>query len=208
MLDKRDLNVGALAQRTGLPRARLRRVLSGGEPMIVDELLTISQALELDPTELGLSVPALEEPTEGPGALALAGSESAEVVETKVSVDPWGNHPRQLFEVAFGLGCDFFFFSEVAELVDSGVPQSVLSKYEGGRLPLKLDAAFHEYNNPRYSETLLTIDLSFDAIYTCRFPWSAIKQVVFYPPPPSETMGGEDDSPEDEQPRSHLRLVT
>ena len=210
MLDKRDLTVGALSTRTGIGRSRLRKVLSGGESMNVDELLTISQALELDPSELGLGTP---EGSEVPGSESLALADERPVEETRSSpqVDPWGNHARQLLEVAFGLGCDFFFFSDVTQLTDSGIPAAVLKKYDGGRLPLKLDAAYHEYNRPRYSETHLTLDLSFDAVYTCHFPWDSIKQVVFYPPPPSETMGTDDDSDDDNEPpspRSHLRLVT
>ncbi|MFT4623434.1 MAG: hypothetical protein ACI8PZ_002090 [Myxococcota bacterium] len=216
MLDKREMNVAALSQRCGIPRPRLRRVLSGGDPMQVDELLTISQALELDPSELGLAAPGELEVEGAATSLSVAPSGNAALKAppeepTGVTVDPWGNHARQLLEVAFGLGCDFFFFSEVDLLADSGVPEAVLSKYKGSRLPLKLDGAYHSYNRPRYTDTDVTLDLSFDAVYTCKFPWNAIKQVVFYPPPPSETMGddGGDDTTEPEPPkRSHLRLVT
>ena len=40
---------------------------------------------------------------------------------------------------------------------------------------------FHVYNKPDFQSKGLTLTLSFDALYTCSFPWESISQVVFQP---------------------------
>lgn len=124
------------------------------------------------------------------------------------SLDPLGNQPSQLFQVAFTLGVDFLFLASADALANSGVPKSVLSKYIGRDLPIKLDAAYHPYNNPRYDESSITLTLSFDVLHECTFPWTSIRQVVFFPAAPSPV----EDEPEEEEPpqkpgKPFLRLV-
>lgn len=196
VLDERGISVARLAKQTGLARPRTRRILTGREPMNVDELLLISQTLELSPQDLGLGSAELE-----------AAEDEVSDTDTEASaapaepvVDPWGNQPEQLFRIAFALGCDFFFTTEVSELTDSGVPGQVLEQYRGRELPIKLDAAYHRDNDPRYGEDGITLVLSFDSLYTCTFPWSAIRQFILFPSPPEA-------EPEPE-PVPHLRLVT
>ena len=79
-------------------------------------------------------------------------------------------------------------------------------------MPIKLDAAYHKYNQPLYDATAITLTLSFDALYECRFPWSAIKQVIFYPLYEAPEDSEEDNPPAPDEPSpsggSHLRLVT
>ncbi|MEQ1566972.1 MAG: helix-turn-helix transcriptional regulator [Myxococcota bacterium] len=177
LLDKRGMNTAALATKCNLPRARVRKVLTGVEPMTLDELLAISTALEVSPTDVGLAATAEAEAQATP-AIAVAAPD-AEAPGPKV--DPWGNQPEQLLRVGFALGCDLLFVTEVAALDGSGVPDAVLKQYAQGQLPIRLDAAFHSYNAPRYTPYGVTMSLSFDAVYECTFPWAAIKQVSFFP---------------------------
>jgi hypothetical protein len=213
LLAERKLSAPALAEKSSLERNRVRQILSGHEAMTVDELLQISKALSLSPTDFGLAGvpnPAIEDPA-SPVALATEPVEDDEIPEPPsptVAVDPLGNHPRALFEMGFALQCDFLFLLDVAQLDGSGVPQSVLQRYKDRELPIKLDAAYHSYNAPRYEDTAVTLTLSFDALYECRFPWTAVKQVAFYPSPPPPPK--EEPAPPPEAPkkgRPFLRLV-
>lgn len=193
LIDGRKLNTAALAEKSGLPRARLRRILTGNEPMLVDELLQISTTLEISPADMGLP-----EGTPEPDTLPLS-SEAA-----PPGLDPWGNHVEQLFRVAFTLGCDFHFSAEAAALEGSGVPESVLRSFRDRALPIELKAQFHQYNNPRYDPGGITLTLSFDALYDCRFPWSSVRHVLFLPQyDPQEP----DQDEQKETSRPHLRLV-
>lgn len=198
LMQKRGLNTAAVAANADLDRHRLRRVLKGSEPMTVDELLRIGQALNLSPEDLGLPTDA-DFPDKP--------SEPVEVVEAPddaLGVDPWGNHAEQLFQVGFALGCDFLFLADVTLLEGSGVPQAVLSQFAERELPIKLDATYHRYNDPHYTPNGITLTLSFDQLCECKFPWAAIKQVMFFPAP-AEPPGEEEETPEE---RPVLRLIT
>jgi len=207
LIKRKGLNTAAVAERAHLPRSRVRKLLAGSEPMLVDELMQLSSALEIDPSDMGLA----EAPGESTGQepAPTPAPAVAEAADTPI-VDAFGNHPEQLFRVAFGLGVDFFFLSEAQQLEDSGVPGSVLSQYEGREIPIKLDAAYHSYNNPRYTDHGITLTLSFDQLYECTFPWSAVKQFILFPAtpdvPPDPEPEGEDSTEEKGVP--HLRLVT
>jgi transcriptional regulator with XRE-family HTH domain len=190
MLDKRGLNTAAVAEKAGLPRARVRKVLTGADDMTVDELLKLTTALQISPADLGL--PGAPAEADEPAAVAVADAPP----EWTPNVDPWGNHPEQLFRIGFALGCDFLFLLDPAQLADSGLPAFVLQQYQSSPLPIKLDAMYHQHNAPRYGERGVTLTLSFDALYDCTFPWSSVRQVVFFPvpvepaaPPPEEPKG-------------------
>ena len=192
MLKQKGLNTAHVADASGIPRARIRRILDGTEDMTVDELMLLSDSLQLDPADLSSQ------------AIAQAEAKAdAPVIEPEdtLGVDPWGNQPEQLFRIAFGLGCDFFFLADTTQLEGSGVPETVLKQYNGRELPIKLDAAYHKYNDPKYGPDGITLTLSFDQLYDCTFRWPAIKQFVLFPlapEPPSDT----DEAPgadEDEQ---------
>lgn len=207
LLKSRGLNTANLAQTAGLERSRVRKILGGSEAMTVDELMQISDALDLDPNDLAqgqLPEPVEKEvPSAGP-ALASVVEEPPE--DTGPEVDPFGNQPEQLFKVAFGLGCTFYFLTDTAQLDGSGVPKNVLDQYRGGQLPIKLEAAYHQYNEPRYSDEGITLTLSFDALYECFFPWSCVQQFVLFPDPPEPASDPTDEEPSEGVP--HLRLVT
>lgn len=180
---RRGRTVADVAQQAALDRGRLRRVLKGTDGLLVDELITLSQVLQLAPSDLGVDaddIPAAA--TAAPG-LRLVDVDAPAQVAPSVSVDPWGNHVEQLFRVGFGLACDFFFLSDAAQLMESGVPDSVLSRFRGKDLPIKLDAAFHRHMDPQYGEHGIRLVLSFDTLRACTFPWAAVRQVVFFPAP-------------------------
>lgn len=203
--DERGLNTAALATRAELTRARVRKLLTGKEPMLVDELLALSQALELSPADMGVPEIPDEELPEGATSGPLAVVED----DDGPRVDPYANHHRQLLEVAFALGCDFAMTAYPEELTDSGIPRHVLDAHLGRLMLIQLDAAYHSYNNPRYDDGGITLTLSFDALYDVRFPWSAIHQVIMTPAPWEEDDDedlDDDDEPSEDGPK--LRLVT
>ena len=199
MLKTKGLNTAHVADACKLPRGRVRKILSGAEAMTVDELMMISDGLQLDPTDI--TSPALLEslPTSTPED---TGSEQ----ELEALIDPWGNQPEQLFRVGFALGCDFLFLAKTTEIMESGVPKHVLKSYAGREFPVKLEAAYHKYNEPKYSPEGITLTLSFDQLYECTFPWTSLKQFVLYPldTPPQEPQ----DEPEPKKGPPMLRLVT
>jgi len=197
ILQKRGMNAAQVAQESGIKRSRVRRILSGTEPMTVDELLQISEALSLSPADMGMPVELPDEPMEE----AIVDPDPEDFTPV---VNPWLNHHKQLFQIAFALGCNFAFTVRIDSLVDSGVPQSILDGQRGPELMIQLDAAFHTYNNPIYGSDHLVLTLSFDAIYDCSFPWNGIERVFFSPAPVSDIEGDDEDEPE----TPHLRLVT
>lgn len=205
----KGLNTAALAEKAGLPRGRTRKILGGSEPMELDEFLLLSQALDITPQDLGLGeveVEGLEEPEEEPASeLRVAAPHE----EQRLEVNPWGNQVEQSFRFAFELGCDFLFQAAADELEGSGLPRKVLETWAGREVPIKLDAAYHQYNNPRYDPGGITLTLSFDALYECRFPWSAIRTVLLFPAPPEPEL--EPELEEEEEPAAKgapfLRLV-
>ena len=195
LIQTRGLNTAELARRAGLERSRLRRVLSGSESMLVEELMQVSSALELSPTDMGMpQLEELEMPDPRPAPPPPPDSPA---------VDPYGNHPRQLLEVGFALGCTFYFVASVDALGASGVPQSILDHHRSaGQIVISLDAAYHRDNDPRFHDDGITLTLSFDGLYDCTFPWASIRRVMF---------DVEADEPVDDEPDSsgpHLRLVT
>ena len=209
-LKVKGLNTAHVADAAGIPRARVRKILAGTEDMTVDELMQLSDSLKLDPTDLtGVG---LDGDAKDAGPVMPPVVEHAKAVEEpeELVVDAWGNQPEQLFRVAFELGCDFLFLADVAQLDDSGIPAHVLEPYRTRELPIRLDAPYHRYNEPRYSEEGIQLTLSFDALYECKFKWTAIKQFVLFPLPP-EPIQPEEDEPDSEGPPAgvpHLRLVT
>lgn len=212
LLKQRGMNVARLASLADLPRARVRRVLAGAEPMLLDELLTLTQALEVQPSDLGLpdqgapsEASAASQPEDAPAADADAAEGDADA-EIEPTVDPWGNHPRQLVQIGFALGCDFSLILDTSLLGDSGMPAHVIERYNGGPMRIQLDAAYHQYNQPRYQPHGVTLTLSFDALYDCTLPWASLQQVLFVPAAPIDEPDEPDEPSDDGRPR--LRLVT
>lgn len=176
----RQLTVAGLAARCRIPRGQLKRALSGHKSMTVDELLTIIPALKLTPEELlahGLVSPNVDVPPSEDASPATSDDQHA--------IDMWGNHTEQIFKLAFGLGVDILFVCDSTQLTDSNIPKNVIDAQKGKALSLSLDAAYHRFNKPQYSDTHLTLTLSFDELRTVDIPWAAIQRVMLSPEPPT-----------------------
>jgi len=206
--NEKKLNTAALARAAEVPRSRMKHILSGSEPMTVDEFIQLSQVLELDPTGMAESLEeeAAAEPEEGPGLRSLHRRESV-----GLDVDPLGNHAWQILQLGLMLGIDMFIVLDASKLADSGVPKQVLDRYPE-HLPLRLDAAYHRHHQATYLPVGLQVRLSFDALYTCVIPWDAFTEVRLTPLPPDpvepEPEPDPEPDPSDSKPRrGHLRLV-
>lgn len=199
-LKSKGLNTAALAKKVGESRATVRNVLAGQEALTVDQLMAWTQALELSLEDMvGISEADLPAPAERP-----------EVPDDQpVLLDPYGVQAEQALRLAFGLGVDFTFVAETALLGDAGLPDSVLARYPE-RLVLRLDAAYHRHNQPRFDAHGVTLVLSFDALYTVNLPWAAFQQVILdlVPPPPTEPEKLDADEQDAASSRPTLRLVT
>ena len=189
---KKGWNTATLANAAGLERSRLKLVLSGREPLTVDELILLSNAMELAPADLVR----LEEPEEGPKLVPVEPPAHS-------APDPFGNHTEQAFRLGFALGCDIFFTTTTDMLGESGVPLSVIKRF-APNLPIRLESAYHRHNDPQYFPKGIQLRLSFDSIHTCLFPWGSIQQVTFFPAPPPEPEVDNDDEPDNVV---RLRLV-
>jgi len=198
---KKGLNTAALAQAANIDRKRLKHVLTGREPLTVDELIQISEAMEIGPEDLGMAIPDVETDTTEATLESLSSPEEC----LEPNVNPYGNHAEQILQVGFALGCDVFFLVDGKQLEGTGVPKSIQQRF-ADQMPIRLEAAYHRHNDPKYLPEGLQVRLSFDAVYTCTFSWSSIRQITLFPAPPSEP---EPPEVEEEQPPmgGHLRLV-
>lgn len=186
-IDARGENTASLAQKLGRPKGEVRRLLTGSLPMLVDDLLQISQVLEVQPDDLGVGVPVDE-----------AGAEVPEPGRH------WDNQAEVLLRVAFDHGIDVLCLLDVA-LLDGvwGGPDDVLSRFRERELPVGLDAAYHPHMQPEFSEQALEVTLSFDKLYRCTLPWAAFRRVVFTPLP----VDAPSKEPDEGGSGPHLRLV-
>ncbi len=169
-MDAKGQNTATLADKLGRPRAEVRRILTGAEPLLVDDLLRITEILGLTATELGLSgADAVEDvPEDAPNA----------------DSDHWTNQTRLLFETGFRAGIDFAFTVAADQLGDWGGPEHVRKQHAGRELVIQLDSAYHRYMQPRYDEAGVALKIGFDGLYDCYFTWGAIRRVFFTPVPP------------------------
>lgn len=213
MMQKKGTNTAGLAQKAGMDRAHLKHLLAGSEPLLVDEFVALATALEISPQDMGLPLGAAAEEEgdeEVPEVPVLRAVSRRERAPQSFDPDPYGNHAEQALRLGFALGCDMFFITDTKLLGESGVPRSVLARYPE-HLPIRLDAAYHRHNDPQFLPAGLQINLSFDSLCTCTFPWAAFKQVTFFPLPPSATPEGEPPEEEEDKKkaprRGHLRLV-
>lgn len=205
LMQQRGVQVAALAEKTGIARGHLRKVLTGSQPMLVDELVAVSTALDIQPHELGVA----DVTQQRQHASVLADADVP--VPPAEAIDPFGNHTEQLFRIGFALGCDFAFVARAEALADSGVPAPVLAKSPGGKLVFTLDARYHPDNDPRYDPEGITLTLSFDRLVDCRFPYASVVQVSFSPVASEKSEPESEPEPTDEKKkpgRPHLRLVT
>lgn len=165
---RKALTTQALSEKTGLDRSVLKRRLAGTEAMTLDDLVLLSQALELTMDEL-------------PGPAGGGVATVSDTDDEPEGPDPTGNLPLQVVRLAFALGIDVMLMFDAKQLGGSGVPDAVLSRF-AEILPIRLEARFHRHNKPVFGPDGFQCVLSFDRLYTCEFPWTAFRQVHFVLP--------------------------
>lgn len=87
-------------------------------------------------------------------------------------------HPlRVILEASVQGGLDFMIVLAGNRVLRQkmGLPQSVLDKEP---LLLSFPSNYHTYSQPVGDDDGMTCVLSFDALYTCRIPWSSVAQLV------------------------------
>ncbi|MCB9663171.1 MAG: hypothetical protein H6732_03590 [Alphaproteobacteria bacterium] len=190
-IDARGHTTASLAALLSRSRAEVRKLLTGQTPMLVEDLLALGEALELDASSLGVP---------------------AELPELPDLPEPasFANQTEALFRVGFDVAVDFLFLADTTKLDDWGGPDEVLEAYRDRELPIRLDAAYHRHMAPSFTPEGVEISLSFDRLYRCRFPWSAILRVVFVPDADQPAEVGAEPEPElaPSARAPHLRLVT
>jgi len=193
----RGLNTAALAKRAGVDRGVLKQVLAGQVPLTVDLFISLAESLELGATDFSALATRTDAAPDAPTFIPVAHQEATPLP----LVDPLGNHADQILRLGFSLGCDMVFMLRTADLEASGIPGSVIEKFPE-HLPIRLDAAFHQHNDPRFLPETIVLKLSFDTIYECTLPWSAFLQITVVPLTSRPTQS---EAPGDTGP--HLRLV-
>ncbi|MCB9741093.1 MAG: helix-turn-helix domain-containing protein [Alphaproteobacteria bacterium] len=213
-MKEKDVNVAALAQRVDEKRGTVRRVLSGKEPLTVDQLVQWTQALELSLEDL-MSMPADLPEAPAPAAppqrlrsVAAAVVPPMDEEPDPFTIDPYALQAEQAIRIAFALGVNFTFVLDATQLDESsGVPDSVRGRFPE-RMPIQLDAAYHRFNEPEYDERGVGLTLSFGGTkHRSFFPWSAVLQVVYFVEPPEPEPTPEEEEDEAPSGRPTLRLV-
>ena len=175
IMKKKNLNTASLSQKSGIDKKNLKRIFSGKEELTVNQLMLLSAALELQETDF-LQVPlSPEDADKEDGSVGLKTVTSS----TDWTPNPMGIQAEQLLRLGFALGVDILFTANTEKLDNAGIPKAVLKKFTP-KMPIRLDAAYHHHYKPQYFEEGLEIRLSFDAVYTCFFPWHSIDQVTCF----------------------------
>lgn len=185
---QKNLTTAELAAKLNLDRQELKRRLAGVAPLTVDDLIQLADALGINPAQLaGVSAEDAEEeaPKQNRPRLSVVSANAPADDEEDVAAgwvpDPLGNLSLQTLRLGFALGLDMFLVFDAKFLEESGVPKSVLQRFPE-KLPIQLDARYHKHNRPQFQEDGFECRLSFDAVYTCFFPWSAFRQISFNMP--------------------------
>jgi transcriptional regulator with XRE-family HTH domain len=167
----KGLNSAALANAMEVDRKALRRALAGQQPLSLETFCKALAILELDAAALPWGAAPVS-------TMVAVGRRVLEQADESLTLDPYGVQGEQAFRLGFSLGIDFVFVADSTQLVDSGIPASVLENWPE-ELVLKLDAAFHRHNDPQFSPQGVGLRLSFDDLHDCFLPWSAITKVIF-----------------------------
>ena len=193
--ERKGLNTASIATTLGVSRSELKHMLAGTEPMTVDLMISMAELLDLGPEDLGML--GVDTPQPETTMRSVKHAESNDH-----SFNPYGNHAEQILKLGFGIGCDMHIILQSDRLEDSGVPEETLEQFPD-LLPIKLDAAFHHHNDPKFVPEGVTLVLSFDGLYTTTLPWSAFAQITLIPLEP-EMMDDTEPPPSN---GSHLRLI-
>ncbi len=194
--ERKGLNTASIATTLGVSRSELKHMLAGTEPMTVDLMISMAELLDLGPEDLG--VLGLEAPQPAPSMRSVK-----HIEPNDQTINPYGNHAEQILKLGFGIGCDMHIILQSDRLEDSGVPTETLEQFPD-LLPIKLDAAFHNHNDPKFLPEGIKLVLSFDGLYTTTLPWNAFAQITLIPLEP-EMM--DDTEPPPTSHGSHLRLI-
>lgn len=91
-------------------------------------------------------------------------------------------HPLKIaIDAAVAAGLDFFILvgGDRATRLKMGIPAGFA---ERNPLGLSFEAIYHRYSMPTTDDVGLTCQLSFDALYHCRIPWSCVQQFMINNP--------------------------
>ncbi len=187
VLQEKQMSTGAVAKLMGRNKKEIKQILSGQLPLTVDDLSTFATKLEIQDADLQRFMPqldnvqteALQQKVEDSQTLHLHDEDNPATSDHDWTPDPVGVHSEQALRLGFSLGCNLFFVVNTKHLQNSGVPEQTLKQF-GDKLPIRLDADFFHHYRPEYFEEGLEIRLSFDAVYTCFFPWEAFEQITFF----------------------------
>ena len=196
-VERKGLNTAALASTLGVARSELKHMLAGTEPLTVDLMIALAEILDLGPEDMGMSN--VDIPTPQPSLQAFGVEAQGPALPP---IDPYGNHAEQILKLGFGIGCDMHIVLHSEYLAEAGIPEPTLNQFPD-LVPIKLDAAFHHHNEPKFLPEHVELVLSFDGLYTTRIPWNAFAQITLIPLEP-EFM---DDQDEPSHNGSHLRLI-
>jgi hypothetical protein len=196
-VDRKGLNTASIATTLGVPRSELKHMLAGTEPLTVDLMIALAEILELGPEDLAvLGVELPEAPT------PLQAVRNPVAITELPPLDPYGNHTEQILRLGFAIGCDMHILLNSEFLGESGIPEDTLTQFPD-LLPIKLDAAFHHHNDPKFLPDCVQITLSFDQLVTASIPWNGFAQLTLIPLEPELP-----DIPDPPQRSgSHLRLI-
>ena len=194
-MESSGITMSELAGSMERDERELDQLFDHSVPMTVDEFMEIAQALHVESEDLG--VPS-DMASLVPAGIASFGIPS----EILAEAGPDSNPTREAIRLGFAVGCDLFFVVDTNRLTGSGLPQSVLDNFPD-KLPIRLDADYHTYNDPEFGEDGLTVVLSFDQLHTCTFAWDSFLQVTFLPAAADRPAP----EPESTERPSHLRLV-
>ena len=176
VMNTQGINTATLAKKVGLDKRLLKKILSGQEVLTVDQLMLISAAIEL--SEEYLEQLNFRPPVSSSESPQLPTLES---IEVNWEPEPNSIHARQLLKMGFALGADILFTAKSDTLSGFGIPDTILAQPQfQPKIPIRLDAAYHQYYKPMYSDDGVEIRLSFDAVYTCFFPWHSIDRISFF----------------------------
>ena len=173
--ETKGLNTAALAAQIDVSRHELKHVLSGNDPLTVDLMVALAEALELGPSDLAMVGMELPEETE-----TLTPVRTPKTLTDLPTLDPYGNHAEQILRLGFALGCDMHVVLHSERLEETGVPAATLEQFPD-LLPIKLDAEYHHHNDPRFIPEGVQLVLSFDGLYTTVIPWEAFAQITMLP---------------------------
>ena len=196
-VDKKGLNTAAVASALGIPRSELKHMLAGTEPLTVDLMIALAEILELGPDDMGMLN--VEIPKPKPTLQAFGVEPQGHSLP---AIDPYGNHAEQILKLGFGIGCDMHIVLHSEYLDEAGIPEQTLTQFPD-LVPIKLDAAFHHHNEPKFLPEHVELVLSFDGLYTTQIPWNAFAQITLIPLEPEFN----DDQDQPSQHGSHLRLI-